>query len=299
MAVLTAVGGVSTLPAVAYETDQYSCRLQTLADSTEALNLRVNQALARVAGEWSGPPGSRRFAARVFTELGGVFWVDAIERWAMKAAVVDGLPWHRWSSIYGGAPVWATRVNFFFGVGRTIKVNGSLVGTDKLGHFFSQGFKYYRRHLEGWPVARVLRWGRLGERWIFGQATTGVFSNADLVANYEGFLFYRSLFEDGVVAPGKPAIVAWREGRPVLQRPFDWRDHVNDYWDEALNPSWFSGTLQRHMDRALHELCPEYRQRPGAFVSSRDAELRRRYTFLGLKPAPHNRLDRICADSLR
>ena len=27
---------------------------------------------------------------------------------------------------------------------------------------------------------------------------SGIFSNADLIANYEGFLFYRGLFDDGV-----------------------------------------------------------------------------------------------------
>jgi len=35
-------------------------------------------------------------------------------------------------------------------LGRTIRLAGSLTGSDKLGHFFSQGLKYYRSHLEGW-----------------------------------------------------------------------------------------------------------------------------------------------------
>ena len=32
------------------------------------------------------------------------------------------------------------------------------------------------------------------ERGVFGALTTGIYSNADLVANYEGYRFYRGLF---------------------------------------------------------------------------------------------------------
>jgi len=50
---------------------------------------------------------------------------------------------------------------------------------------------------------------------------------------YEGYRFYRSLFEDAVVGD-KPALLAWKQDHWIMQRPFDWSDHVNDFWDEAL-----------------------------------------------------------------
>jgi hypothetical protein len=211
----------------------------------------------------------------------------------MKNPQVEKLPQRRRNSIFRQAPAWATRTMFFFGVGRTIKIAGALVGSDKLGHFFSQGIKYYQSHLGGESEEEVLGRGRFNEGWIFGQMATGVYSNADLVANYEGYRFYRSLFEDGVV-PGKGAIVVWQGGRPVVERPFDWADHVNEYWDEALNPSHFGGALQRYMDRRLPELCGEYARDPGAFVSRADGELAARYAHLGIRPAPENRLDHVC-----
>lgn len=281
-------------PLVAYETDQYSNRLEPVADSLAPLNAEVNDAIAAVAAGWRGPRNPWRFALEVYWRLGGIFWVDRIERWAMKSPEVEKLPQVRRHSIYAGAPPWATRVNFVFGVGRTLKVGGVLVGSDKLGHFFSQGLKYYQSFEEGKPEAQVLHRGRVGERWLFGQLTTGVYSNADLVANYEGYLFYRSLSEEGIVA-GKPAIVSWRGGRPVVERAFDWRDHVNDYWDEALNPSHFARSLQRYMDHRLRALCADYRRDPDAFVPHDGAALARRYEDLGMRPAPENRLDRVCA----
>ena len=163
-------------------------------------------------------------------------------------------------------------------------------------HFFSQGLKYYRRHREGMAEAALLRRGAFNERWIFGQATTSVYSNADLVANYEGYRFYRSLFEDGAIE-GKPAIVVFRDGGATIQRPFDWRDHVNDYWDEALNPSHLSPGLQRYFARALPRFCDEYRRSPQEFVPAAEAELEIRYRDIDMQPALENRIDRVCGET--
>ena len=276
-----------------YETDQYSNRLMSLEDSTEELDARVNETLERIAGEWEGPRDRLGFATAVYQELGGLHWVDRIERYAMKSDAIDKLPQHRGESIYAGAPIWARRVNWVFGVGRTISLADSRIGSDKLGHFFSQGLKYFRSHLAGWSEERVARRGSFNERWLFGQLTTSVYSNADLVANWEGYRFYRSLFEDDVV-PGKPRIVSFRGRGARIVRPFTWRDHVNDYWDEAANPSFWSPGLEKAMQEKLLELCPEYESSPESFLPRNEAELERRYAEIGLRPALENRMDQIC-----
>src|SRR5262249_11830856 len=82
---------------------------------------------------------------------------------------------------------WATRVVKLFGVCPTVKVNGVLVGTDKLGHFVGQGRKYYQRWLKSHDEARAAQQSAYTERAIFGSKTTGVYSNGDLVSNYEGY----------------------------------------------------------------------------------------------------------------
>ncbi len=136
--------------------------------------------------------------------------------------------------------------------------------------------------------------GIFNERWLFGQLTTSIYSNADLVANYEGYLFYRSLFEDGIVR-GKPAIVHFTGDRAVLRRAFSWGDHVNDYWDEALNPSHMSPEMAASMQRAILQVCPDYERAPEAFRVRDEPELRRRYSAIGLKAAPENSVPVICA----
>lgn len=280
--------------AAGYETDQYSNRLAPIADAQPVLDREVARTLAEVAADWRGPEDRWRFARKVYWRLGGIYWVDHLERFAIESPEVDRLPQYRHQSIFARAPIHASRVNWFFGVGATLRLAGSLVGSDKIGHFFSQGLKYYGSHLLGWDDRHVYGRGRFNERWLFGQWTTSVYSNADLVANYEGYRFYRSLFEAGIV-PGKGPIVAFREGRATIERPFSWADHVNDYWDEAAYPSHVSPGLESYLLEVLPSLCPDFERNPSAFIPRRVAELEERYRDLGLKPAPELRLDRICA----
>jgi len=281
-------------PAAGYETDQYTHRLQPIADAQSLLDRTVNEALADIAAGWRGHGDRAVFATALFHRLGGYYWVDRIERLAMQSPEIERLPQSRHHSIFEGLPFHARRVNYFFGVGHTIRLAGSLVGTDKLGHFFSQGKKYYLSHLAGWKDESVVGRGEFNERWIFGQLTTSVYSNADLVANYEGYLFYRSLFEPGIV-PGKPAIVRFAGDRAEITRPFTWSDHVNDYWDEALNPSYMSPGLARAIQGAIRDLCPDYERAPGAFEARDEARLHERYARIGLKPAPENSVAVVCA----
>jgi len=276
-----------------YETDQFHNRQEPLEDSTAVLDGRVNDAIAQIAAEWSGPRSDTKFVDRIFHMVGGYHWVDKIERWAMKSDQVDRLSTPRRDSVYSGHPFWATRVIGFFGVGPTIKVNGQLIGSDKLGHFFSQGRKFYLRFLKLHDEGRAAERSAYTERAIFGQITTGVYSNADLVANYEGYRFYRSLFEDGVV-PGKPAILAWKDDRWVVQRPFTFADYVNAYWDEALNVNHFDHLLYPYMKERLLEFCDEYEVEPQLYQISDEDELITRYSQLQLRDTSELRLDALC-----
>lgn len=277
----------------AHETDQFTIRDIAIADSTDLLNAEFNRVLGEIADEWLGGPSPRRFAKRVFYTMGGLSHVDKYERWARRSPDIDLLRMDRQESIYRGGPFWETRVVFFYGLGPVMRINGHLVGSDKIGHFLSQGWKYHKRFLETGDERKVIDIGKRNEAGIFGFLTTGVFSNADLVANFEGYRFYRSLFEDDVIS-GKPALIEWLGVGARLRREFDWRDHVNAYWDEALNPSIYDSLLRKRVRSHLAELCDLYFAMPEEFVMPHDAELVQRYAHLGLRDAADNRLDAVC-----
>ena len=280
----------------AYETDQFSYRLVPLQDSTEVLDERVNQSIQQIADSWTGPRNDEKFVNKIYNDIGGRHWVDKIERWAMESDQVDRVRASRYESIYSGHPFWATRVAGWFGVGPTIKVNNIWIGSDKLGHFLSQGRKFWRRYQQMGDEAQAAEHSAYTERAIFGSMTTGVYSNADLVANFEGYLFYRSLFEDDIV-PGKPSILVWWNGRWVVQRPFTWADHVNAYWDEALNVNHYDSLLYPHMEERLKDFCPDYFERPDLFTMDTEVDqaLQEKYADLQLRRNEALRLQQLCS----
>ena len=292
-AAVAAAAACVAVPGAAYETDQVTNRGVPIADSTAVLNARVNETIAGIAADWEGGRDEWAFVSAIYHEIGGHHWVDRLERWAMRSDEVEKLPVPRYGSILSGHPPWATRVTKLFGVGDTILLNGQFVGSDKIGHFLSQGRKFYKRWRRYGSEAKAAERSAYTERAIFGRMTTGAYSNADLVANYEGHRFYRSLFEDDIV-PGKPAILRWEGGGWVVQRAFDWADHVNEYWDEALNVNHYDALLYPHMRRRLLEFCPQYWERPELYSIANEERLIEKYAQLGLRNTRELRLDSLC-----
>jgi hypothetical protein len=279
----------------AYETDQFTDRLTPITDSTALLDERVNLSIRKAISNWHGKRNNKRMVNRIYNDIGGAHWVDKIERWAMASDEVEKLQDSRRDSIYSGHPFHATRVAGLFGVGPTIQINGQLVGSDKLGHFLSQGRKFYFRFLKHQDEAKAAEHSAYTERAIFGQATTGSYSNADLVANYEGFLFYLSLFNDDVI-PGKPAILKWQDDHWVIQRKFTWADHVNEYWDEALNLNYYDKQLYEPMQERLKTFCPDFFEAPDRYDidPAQEEKLKSRYRDLQLRETSELRLSKLC-----
>ena len=277
----------------AFETDQFSNRQQPIADATSLLNKQVNLAIGQSITGLNGARNEMKVVNGIYNIIGGKHWVDKLERWAMDSSEVERLITPAHESIYQGHPFWATRVAAFFGVGATLNINGVLVGTDKIGHFLSQGRKFYRRWIKMNDESQAAQHSAYTERAIFGQMSTGSYSNADLVANYEGYRFYRSLFEDNIIE-GKPAILEWKQDHWIMQRPFDWADHVNDYWDEALNINYYDKLLYPHMKTRLLLLCDDYHSAPESFVIHDEEVLRQSYRHLQLRDTSELRLSSLC-----
>lgn len=280
----------------AYENDPFSNRLVVLADSGPVLNGKVNEAIVDVAAHWTGPRSDDRFAKAVYDRIGGHFWVHHLEGWVMKTSEVDKLPTPRRDSFLAQAPFYASRVGKLFGIAPTFRVGNTLLATDKLGHFAAQGLKFWRRWKRDGDEGKAAKKSAYTERAIFGKLTTGTYSNADLVSNYEGYRFYRSLFEEGVVA-GKPAIVRWDGDHWIVQREFDWSDHVNAYWDEGLDMNDYDRLMTSAVHKFWPQYCADWAKDPARYTipADEDARLSARYSMLELRPRPELRIAAICA----
>ncbi len=277
----------------AAETDQFYGRAKPIADSTEVLNRKVNETIAEIVAGRRNEPRQKDIVNAVYRTLGGPRMTDKLEKWLIESPQVEKREVARRDSIYAGMPIWTTRFAFIFGLGKTLSVNDQLIGSDKISHFLSQGWKFHKRYQRTGSEEAAAKRSVLTERAIFGAGTTGTFSNADLVANFEGYRFYRSLFEDDVIH-GKPAILRWEDGGWVVQREFDWADHVNEYWDEALNVNSYDVLLRQRMQRRFVSSCPQYWQDPAIYEIENEEKLRSRYAHLGMRDTRDSRLDTLC-----
>mgnify|MGYP000573772770 CR=1 FL=1 len=93
---LTAVTLSALLPSgsLAYETDQLTNRGDPIEDSTEVLNRRVNETITKIVEGWDRGHDEMAFVNAIYRDIGGVHWVDRIERWAMRSPEVFDRLYH-------------------------------------------------------------------------------------------------------------------------------------------------------------------------------------------------------------
>jgi ankyrin repeat protein len=151
----------------------------------------------------------------------------------------------------------------------TMKVHGTYMGPDKVGHFTDMGYQYYLAYRkaetrgadEAEAFAAAVRVGTKGllfaEEGMVGFLSAGAYSNADLAANYIGLKFYLNLTE--------PQMLEGELRPPLLEREGEyWRlaSHVrrdtdvlawfiSDHLNEALNPSYFESGMRPAVRKAL------------------------------------------------
>jgi hypothetical protein len=164
-----------------------------------------------------------------------------------------------------------------------IKVAGCLVGTDKIDHFFDQGYAYWRVSTYGQDDRRAVDYGVASELGWYGIAVAGVFSYADLRANWAGYRFFKNL--------GGYFRLDARQ-HMSQSRQFDWAEWVDWQWDEWLNPSALTQELLKKMAdyAAWHDRNqpadsndPRFDQTCRALNASAQAGLRRSQEYLNDK----------------
>lgn len=189
-------------------------------------------------------------------------------------------------------------------LGSTLKVYGTYLGTDKIGHFTDMGMNYYRDYSKQLRAgkspqeaeAEAVRLGTEGlifaESGMLGYLSCGAYSNADLAANYVGLLFYRNLTEPIKIKGAMQPPMLVREGPYWKPAPHVRRDSdffavfVSDHYNEALNPSRFEAGMRKSVHKAiearreniLDRFCDENgNRRPREWFEKQLGELRTYY----------------------
>jgi hypothetical protein len=136
-----------------------------------------------------------------------------------------------------------------------VNINGYLIGLDKIGHFFAEGWRYFElTDYDDLKIDKALEWGKQQEIGKFGYTTTGIFSFSDLTANFNGWRFWNKVLLKkrdplkGVLANffNRPyiscdtQIIASLKNKKIIKAweydtRFDLSDYIDGVWDEANN----------------------------------------------------------------
>ncbi|MFM6927967.1 MAG: hypothetical protein ACKOX6_05850 [Bdellovibrio sp.] len=127
-----------------------------------------------------------------------------------------------------------------------IKIGDRDVGVDKLEHMFGMGHKYYRAYYDkNTSIDNVLSNGTLWEKTLLGgnMLATGVFSYADLSANFNGMRFWNNMLlkSDDILGSqyNRGPYVQCVDDQWIVNKskPIDFRDYVDESFDESVNCS--------------------------------------------------------------
>jgi hypothetical protein len=150
--------------------------------------------------------------------------------------------------------IYAVFPSNYLTISETVNLYDAQFGTDKIAHIFQQGYTYlkiYERALargssKAEAAKKACDWGRKSERTFYGNLVSGVYSNADLAANYAGFKFYQNLTEEINIGGTmkSPLIVlendAWKFNEKVNLDENTLKPFVTTHLNEALNPSIYT-----------------------------------------------------------
>lgn len=297
----------NSVSALAFETDQYNLPAQPLADigdevtqyieanikkAVEKINVEILRgqfcltATKKLAGIKCGAPEKEReklemlrseenVVREVYQRLGdGMIPFTKAETWIeshdfrvtparYKAKLRD--------SIFLGFPT------DLIGQSPTVNLYETEFGTDKIAHFFQQGYSYYKKYrtalLEKQSPEKALQkaveWGQKTERTYYGTLMSGVYSNADLYANYAGMKFYFGLTQKITINEiERPPVLILENGLWAFRNQNDLpetllKPFVSDHLNEAFNPSVFTNVFgfRAFVRRTVKKKsCPQWRE---------------------------------------
>ncbi len=283
----------------AYEVDQFTRRDRRPQDSTEILdaeiNLRVTQALNEANSGLMGssigkhrcdgtPDEQKESRLKLFSQLRDKLTnqnpIGLLETFAESNKNIQKRKINIEDSIYRTAQE-HSQILKKFGIASVIQVNQVQIGSDKLGHFFNEGYSLYlqnyKRQDSSARTKSILFSSQSSESSFFGLETTKVKSYADLAANYDGSQFWNKLcgwpeknisvsekkyFESFKCAPN--AYLKCENGNWAInpKQKISLKDFVTAAWDESINCSSFHEDIRESVFSEMTQRVYTYKGNP-------------------------------------
>lgn len=265
----------------AAETDQFSKLDYPIQDSSEILNNRANDYL-RLSLDALNAKSSSCDEEELYNELRR-YYNNHIRGILMKEILKDSQfdkrniskeesifrGWTPWDGIGMGLPFLKSSKLILTGV---MKVGDQTIGTDKLEHFWGQGFYYFKKnYLNNKGVIKAVKQGITKEKIYLGgnKIGNGVFSYGDLGANFNGMRFWNHMLQLRPDVLGEKhnigPYVKCVDKKWVQVKEIDFKYYIDDSMDESINCSKFpsKSTLKKVIKEVKERnlSCPMDRNR--------------------------------------
>jgi len=249
---LAAVTSLFIQSAHSSETDAFTFRYTDIADSTdiidEEMNRRMDEAMDRTNFQTIESATTcntdlllknltKQFHRPVYGKVEG--WIKNHKeiphaRVPVRKSVFRDIPFFQNLPVHAGQ----------MGLGPVIRLNGHLVGNDKIGHFLDEGRHNFNLINEGKSISDAVAYGVETETGVFGLKATGVYSYADTVANFNGMNFWMRITGTPLTGTGE-SYYSCDQGLWKRKAPFTFREYVDAAWDEGINCSEYRDDLYR------------------------------------------------------
>jgi hypothetical protein len=277
----------------AAEVDSVTPRKLALDNSidtiNEIINLRIEEGIRKANAQQDYAGDTFCDEKALYTELRKAIFQSITASWGLKGYDLDkqlrdlliresySLPLN--DSIYRD-------IDYIEGLSLNLKelsdvvnINGYLVGLDKIGHFFAQGWQYFElTEYDKETLDKAVAWGRQKEAGLFGYTTTGIFSYADLVANLNGWRFWNKVllkqddplkgvianFLDRPYASCEIQIIDSIRNRKIIRAweynsRFDLADYIDGAWDEGNNcNSYADPMIEEKVTARIKHVDPDF-----------------------------------------
>ncbi len=265
--ILTTVFSLLQFRAMAAEVDQYTRNEEILVDSSVLLNEKANTAIEQsiISANNKGKSCDEKILYKDLRK----YFSNHIKGQLIKDVLINpDMPkrhvnlkesvyrdWNSWDGLGMGFTLIAKKAVTMSDV---MRVGDLEIGVDKLEHMFGQGFSYFEKnYLKGDGVEAAVKKGIFFEKYLLGgqKMGNGVFSYADLSANFNGMRFWNHMLQlrsdvlgdDFNIGP----YITCENNIWVKAKDLDLKNYIDDSFNETINCSKFptEKTLNKFKNR--------------------------------------------------
>lgn len=251
--------------ALAVEPDDISGYYVPLKNANRPLNTHINMLLKKAAVSTKGCSAKDfRKTLKEAMRPNGLFarvFGGGVESYALSAKDIERYKPEMDTSLYANTPFSRAmivnvgsilRINSVFS---SIRLNGHIIGVDKLSHFFETGIELYEKFLTPEilakkkyeeQVAALVEEAIALEEEHLGWTMTGIKSYGDIHAHTQGAFFWAEFFEE------RNGWWSCADGQITMAKEFDIGVHAQAGWSEAVQCNEYAPrSLETVLDRFM------------------------------------------------